>query len=283
MGEPTYRYFRVTTPREYVAHVEINRPEKANAFIEPMWHELKVVFDRLSDDPSVRAIVFSGAGDKSFSAGLDLQNASAEGSKFNPRPEDKLDAGRQAFKTRKWALEFQHCVSSIERCEKPVICVMHGMCIGLTVDIVTCTDLRICTTDSVFSVKEVDVAITSDVGTLARLPKVVGSYAWVKDVCLTGRNFDAEEALRVGFVTQVLPTKAEAVQKALETADSIAAKSPLAVQGTKNCLDWCRDHDVASGLRYMAVWNGGAINTQDVPLAMKSILTKGGNPRFEKL
>lgn len=130
---------------------------------------------------------------------------------------------------------------------KAVICVMHGVCFGLAVDIATCTDLRICTSDSKFSVKEVDIGLASDVATLARLPKIVGSYAWVKEVCYTARAFGAEEALHVGFVNEILPGKAEAIQKAIELAGNIASKSPLAIQGTKNFLDWCRDHDVPSG------------------------------------
>ncbi|KAM5364612.1 hypothetical protein ACJZ2D_011393 [Fusarium nematophilum] len=207
MSNQETRFFLVTKPREYVAHVEINRPEKLNAFIEPMWLEMKTVFDHLSKDPSVRAIVFSGAGEKAFSAGLDLHAAAQEGSMFNPRPQDVSDAGRHSFAVRRWATQFQQCISSIELCEKPVICVLHGTCFGLAIDMATCADLRICTADSAFSVKEVDVGVASDVGTLARLPKVVGSYSWVKDVCLTARGFDAEEALQVGFVSNVLATK----------------------------------------------------------------------------
>lgn len=95
--------------------------------------------------------------------------------------------------------------------------------------------------------KEVDVGVASDLGTLARLPKIVGSLAWVKEICLTGRTFRAQEALREGLVTEVLPTKAEGVQRALELAETIARKSPVAVQGTKNFLDWCREHDTPSG------------------------------------
>ncbi|KAH6869191.1 enoyl-CoA hydratase/isomerase family protein [Thelonectria olida] len=284
MSKEAFHYYSITTPREYVAHVEINRPEKSNALTEPMWLELKKVFDHLSDDPSVRSIVFSGAGDKSFCSGLDLQYASQEGSAFVPRQEDIGDPARHAFKMRRWALQFQDCLTSIERCEKPVICVMHGVCFGLAVDIATCTDLRICTSDSKFSVKEVDIGMASDVGTLARLPKIVGSYAWVKEVSYTARAFGAEEALRVGFVNEVLYGKAEAIQRAIELAGNIASKSPLAVQGTKNFLDWCRDHDVASGLKYMAVWNGSAANTKDVPLSLKAMQGKGNKiPRYEKL
>lgn len=83
-----------------------------------MWLEMKAVFSQLSDDPSVRAIVFSGAGEKAFSTGLDLKAASQEGSMFIPRPQDIPDAARHAVAVRKWIINIQDCVSSIERCEK---------------------------------------------------------------------------------------------------------------------------------------------------------------------
>lgn len=110
-----------------------------------------------------------------------------------------------------------------------------------------CADLRICTSDASFSVKEVEIGVASDVSTLTRLPKVVGSYAWVKDICLTARTFGAEEALRVGFVNSIFANKAGAMQEALRIAAVIASKSPVAVQATKDFLDWSRDHDVATG------------------------------------
>lgn len=94
------------------------------------------------------------------------------------------------------------------------------------------------------AVKEVDIGMAADIGTLARLPKIVGSTSWVKDVCLTARGFSAEEALGVGFVSRVLGSKAEAVGKAVEMAASLGTKSPVAVQGTKELLNHARDHSV---------------------------------------
>ncbi|KAK5048913.1 hypothetical protein LTR84_005334 [Exophiala bonariae] len=282
MAAKTYNNFTVSRPQEWIAHVEINRPEKLNAFTEEMWTTLPTVFDDLSEDPTVRAIVFSGAGEKAFSAGLDLAAASVPGSFFNPEPEDVADAARFAARVRRFAYKFQDCVSSIERCEKPVICVLHGVSIGMAIDISVCADLRICTSDVSFSVKEVDVGIASDVSTLTRLPKVVGSYAWVKDVCLTARTFGAEEALRVGFVNSIFPSKATAVQEAMRVAGVMASKSPVAIQAIKEFLDWSRDHDVATGLKYTAVYNAAAVNTKDVPTAMAALRARKV-PRFEKL
>lgn len=128
-----------------------------------------------------------------------------------------------------------------------VICILHGISIGISIDISTCADIRICTSDAQMSVKEVDIGLAADVGTLTRLPKVVHNYSWVKEVCLTARTFGANEALQVGFVNRILPTKQEAINEGLRLARIIASKSPVAVQGTKNFLDWSRDHTVADG------------------------------------
>jgi len=126
-----------------------------------------------------------------------------------------------------------------------VVCVLHGIAYGLAMDISCCADVRICARDTRFSVKEVDIGLAADIGTLARLPKVVGNGSWVKDVCLTARVFDAREALAVGYVSQVHDTKAAAVEAALQLAGLIASKSPVAVQGTKELLNHARDHTVA--------------------------------------
>lgn len=113
-------YFRVTSPSPFVAHVEINRPTKLNAFVEAMWLELGRVFDGLSADPDVRAVVLSGAGDRAFTAGLDVQEASKPGGTLDmgnsndPPP----DPARAAARLRRHIEEFQNCISSVEKCEK---------------------------------------------------------------------------------------------------------------------------------------------------------------------
>ncbi|KAN0112831.1 ClpP/crotonase [Hyaloscypha variabilis] len=276
-----YQYFLVDRPIPYVAHVQINRPSKLNAFFEAMWLEFKTVFDTLSHDPEIRAIILSGAGDRAFTAGLDVQAASQEGI-LQQQDGKTQDVARKAVGIKRHVEEFQNCISSVEKCEKPVICVMHGFSLGLGMDISTCADIRICSADTKFAVKEVDIGLAADIGTLTRLPKVVGSFSWVKEVSLSARVFGAEEAYRVGYVSQVLETKEKAIQAALKMAELIATKSPVAVQGTKELLNHARDHTVADSLRYTGVWNSAAIQTSDVERAMLSGLKKT-KPRFEKL
>ncbi|GES61275.1 enoyl-CoA hydratase/isomerase family protein [Aspergillus terreus] len=277
----TYKYFNVTFPQEYVAHVEINRADKMNAFFEAMWLELSQVFTRLSHDSSVRAIVLSGAGEKAFTAGLDVKAAS-QGTLGSDAGSGTPDAARKAFALRRHIAEFQDCISAVERCEKPVIVAMHGFALGLAIDLSTACDVRVCAADSKFAVKEVDIGLAADIGTLSRLPKVVGNFGWVKEVALTARVFGAEEALRVGFVSGVYESKTAAVAAAVELGVLMASKSPVAVQGTKEILNWSRDHSVQDGLRYTTVWNSAALQTQDVASALLSGIQKR-KPTFEKL
>jgi delta(3,5)-delta(2,4)-dienoyl-CoA isomerase len=307
MASKIYEHYLVSTPSPFVAHVEINRPQKLNAFFDTMWLELKTIMDALSIDPEVRAVIISGAGDKAFSAGLDVEAANIQ----NLSESD--DVARRAVSIKRYVQQFQDCISSVEKCEKrtsaafpspahlypspafcaagktiiltakiAVICVLHGYSLGLAIDLSTCADIRIASANTKFAVKEVDIGLAADIGTLTRLPKVVGSFSWVKDVCLTARIFGAEEALRVGFVSHVVETKQAALEAALKMAQLIATKSPVAVQGTKELLNHARDHTVADSLRYTGVWNSAAIQTSDVERAMLSGLQKT-KPRFEKL
>ena len=211
-----------------------------------MWIELAQIFNHLSEDPSVRAIVLSGAGDKAFTAGLDVKAAS-QGLLSD---QQDTDPARKAVNLRRHIAPFQDCITAVERCEKPVVVAMHGFSLGLAIDLSTAADVRVCSRDVRFAVKEVDIGLAADIGTLSRLPKVVGNFGWVKEVALTARIFGADEALRVGFVNSVYDSKQAAVQRALELAGLMASKSPVAVQGTKEILNWSRDHSVQDGMLF---------------------------------
>ncbi len=145
-----------------------------------------------------------------------------------------------------------------------------------------CADIRIASADTKFSVKEVDIGIAADIGTLTRLPKIVGNHGWVKEIAMTSRIFDAEEAQKNGFVSYVLPNKAEAMKAGLKLATLMASKSPIAVQGTKEILNHARENTTAASLRYTGVWNSASLHTNDVKSALMSGMQKR-TPTFEKL
>ena len=143
-------------------------------------------------------------------------------------------------------------------------------------------DVRLCTADARMCVKEVDIGIAADIGTLTRLPKSGCSLSWVKEVCLSAREFGAEEALRVGFVSNFYESKDAGIQAGLEICKKIAEKSPVAVYGTKELLNWSRDRSIEDGLKYTAIWNGAMLQTSDFKTAILSGLQKR-KPKFEKL
>ncbi|KAL2441361.1 Delta(3,5)-Delta(2,4)-dienoyl-CoA isomerase, mitochondrial [Exophiala dermatitidis] len=277
-----WQFFKITVPAQHVVHVEINRPQKLNAFFGPMWLELKNIFERLSVDSEVRCILLSGAGDRAFTAGLDVADAS--------KPDNAIssagfaDPSRKATVLRRHILELQEVISTVARCEKPVIALMHGYTYGLGIDLSSACDVRFCAADTKFCVKEVDIGLAADVGTLSRLPKVVGGVtSWVKEVCLSARPFSAQEAQQNNFVSRVVAgSKAELIKEGLEFAKYLASKSPVAVQGTKNILDAAWGRTVEDNLNYTAVWNQAMLQSTDVRRAMLSGLHKK-TPTFEKL
>lgn len=246
---PKHANFDITFPSPYIARVEINRPSKLNAFTEPMVHSLGAIFNQLSTDPDVRAVLLTAAGPRAFTAGLDVQSASESGPLSQSEAKDgpPLDAARKAVLLRRHILQFQASVSAVEQCEKPVIAVLHGISYGIALDITSCCDVRYCSRDARFAVKEVDIGLAADVGTLSRLPKANLPMSWIKEVSLTAREFGADEAARVGLVSGVFETREQAVEGALKLAKTIAEKSPVAVQATKEVLNFSRDHSVQDG------------------------------------
>ncbi len=151
-------------------------------------------------------------------------------------------------------------------------------------DLIVATDIRLCSKDAWFCVKEVDIGLAADIGTLQRLPKIVRSESFVREICLTGRRVGSEEALSQGLVSSVHEDKDRLIEAALNLAKVIAAKSPVAAQGTKHFLVHARDHTVAEGLESMARWNGAMLQSEDVmKSAMASFAKDKEPPTFAKL
>ena len=239
-----------------VATVFLNRPKRANAMNLPMWAELEECFRQIDQADAIRAVILTGRG-KHFCAGLDLaafeELTAADGS----------DPARRAEQLRLKVRRMQANLSAIEQCRKPVIAAIHGSCIGGGVDMVCCADMRFCTEQAQFSIKEVDVGMTADVGTLQRLPTLIPQGV-VRELAYTGRHFNAQEAQRLGFVNAVYADQQTLLQAVDVLAREIASKSPLAIRGTKEMLLYARDHSVSDGLNYIATWNAGMLSVEDV-------------------
>ncbi|KAJ2897940.1 hypothetical protein GGI21_001689 [Coemansia aciculifera] len=271
MSSYKFECLNVDISPEGVARVEINRPQALNAFNTQTWTEIGQCFTRFKTDGDVRSVVLSASG-RMFTAGLDLKEAMT-GPLGKPRDPD-TDAARKGYYHRLFILDFQEAISAVELCDKPVVVVVQGGCLGIGIDLISACDMRIATDDAYFIVKEVDIGMAADIGTLQRLPKIVGNDSWVREVCYTARRVSPKEALAVGLVSSVHATTAEAMRAASDIAKAIAAKSPVAIVSTKHLLNYSRDHSVREGLEYTALWNTFAHNSHDMATAIVSSLKR---------
>ncbi len=246
---------------EQVATVLLNRPDKANAMNGTMWDELQRCFEWLDAEPSVRAVILGGSG-RHFCAGMDL-------SVFGDTAQSSADPARRAEQFRRTVLRLQGNLTVIERCRVPVLAAIHSTCIGGGVDMTCCADMRYATEDAFFSIREIDIGMTADVGTLQRLPKIIPDGV-ARELAYTGRNMDAEEAREVGFVNRVFENREIMMREVTAIARSIAAKAPLAVRGSKEMLLYSRDHSVAEGLNYIATWNAGMMSQADLQAGLQA-------------
>jgi enoyl-CoA hydratase len=267
-----YQTIHVVT-QDAVARVELDRSDKGNSLSATMWRELKDVFEALDLQPEIRAIVLGGRG-RHFSTGIDLDFLLSM-----RRDLQELSAGRQQECLRGFISGLQDSVSAIERCRKPVLAAVQGFCLGAGVDIVAACDMRYATPATRFCVKEVDLAIVADLGSLQRLPGIVGQGV-ARELAFSGRIIKGEEALAVGLVNRLFPKTEEMAGGVMELAAELAAKSPLTLRGIKEVLNYSRDHTVDQGLAYVAQRNAAMLLSEDLDEALSAYMEKRA-ARFE--
>ncbi len=242
---------------DHVAHVVFNRPRLRNAMNATSWRELGEVFNRIRETPEARVAVLSSTGPH-FCAGIDLKSL---GSLLDIPGE--IDEGRRREALMRIILELQDTVSAMEHCRVPVLAAVQGGCIGGGVDIISASDMRYCTEDAYFVIKETELGMTADLGTLQRLPHLIPAGI-MRELAFTGRDFHAAEAREIGLVNQVYADHESMLEGVMEIARLIAAHSPLAQRGVKEMLNYARDHSVADGLNYIAVWNAAMIEGSEL-------------------
>ncbi len=248
-----------------VAHLRMSRPEAMNTMTPAFWRELPALVGELSDAGEARAIVLSSTG-KHFTAGMDL--AVFQGGSLGLAPKDE-EPGRARSRTRQAALVFQESFNALEKARVPVLAAIQGGCIGGGVDMISACDARYCTADAFFCIQEINLGLTADVGTLQRLPKLIPAGV-VRELAYTGRRMNAARAKEVGLVNEVYPTQEAMLARVLEIAREIADKSPLAIWGTKQMLNYARDHSVEDGLEYVATWQAGMFFGTDMAEAFQA-------------
>ncbi|MDG1846549.1 MAG: crotonase/enoyl-CoA hydratase family protein [Acidimicrobiales bacterium] len=271
----TYECFEVTNIGKIV-HVQLNRGEELNTMVPSFWRELPEIINAISDEGSARAIVLSSTG-RHFCAGMDLSVFTTGDISGKPGKE----RGRQNASTRSSTLHLQESFNCLERARMPVLAAIQGGCVGGAVDMVTAADMRYVTSDAWFCIQEINIGMTADVGTLQRLPKIIPEGI-VRELAYTGRRMSAQRAYEVGLVNQIFETHEELVEGVIEIAGEIASKSPLAIWGTKESVNYARDHSVADSLNFIATWQAGMFQPKDMMATFEAQATNE-DPEFDDL
>lgn len=266
-----YKSLKVTKS-EGVTEVVLIGPGKGNAMGPDFWREMPELFSALDRDEETRAVIIRGDGGN-FSYGLDLV---AMGGAINPAGKN-LASERTRFLDM--AGDMQQSFNRVAECRKPVIAAITGWCVGGGLDLISACDIRICSADARISLREVKVAIVADLGSLQRLPFIIGDGA-TRELAFTGKDIDSARALGIGLVSDVYETEAATIEAARNLAREIAANPPLVVQGVKQVMNQSRDKVVAEGLRYVAVWNSAFLHSEDLIEAMTSF-SERRPPRFK--
>ena len=251
---------------DHIAHLAFNRPEKANALDIASWEEMKSAFEYLDKEATVRVIILSGEG-KHFCAGIDLMTL------MSIQNQSSSCEAHKREDIKHFILNIQKAITSIEKCRKPVLAAIHNGCIGGGVDIVTAADMRYCTDEAYFTIKEVDLGLVADIGTLQRLPTIINPGI-MAELAFTGRKFYGPEAKTIGMVNKTFTNKIEMLIEVKKIAKIIVDKSPLVIRGIKEMLLYKRDHTVQDSLENMANYNAAMLLSNDLTESFQAHMEK---------
>jgi enoyl-CoA hydratase len=264
---PTAEFKSLAVTKENsIAEIKLRGPGKGNAMGPDFWNEFPQAIKAVDSDSTVRAVIVSGEG-KDFSFGLDL-----------PAMMPQLAArgrflGDERRKFLDLIVQLQQCFTAIEQSDKPFIAAVDGWCIGGGLDLISACDIRLCSGEAKFSLREVKVAIVADLGSLQRLPHIIGQ-GHTRELAFTGKNIEAKRAKEIGLVNEVYESAHFLYQSAQALAAEIAENAPLVVQGTKHVLNASRDSSVAEGLKNVALWNSAFLHSSDLEEAVRAFMER---------
>ncbi len=261
----TYTCFDVSTDN-HVAHVQLCRPEKRNAMSAEFWHELPSLIRDLDKDGDTRVVVISSTGPH-FTAGMDLAAFGEMGADLGAGTTDAHKQASRGLGFFQHVKDLQDSFSALEEARIPVLAAIQGGCIGGGVDMISACDMRYCSEDAFFTIYEIIIGMTADVGTFPRilnhLPEGV-----VRELAYTGRKMSAHEAKSFGLVNEVYKNQEELLEGVMKTAHDIAAKAPIAIHGLKDIITYSRDHNTKDSLERIGLWNASMLSQSEIMTAM---------------
>ncbi|MCE9499556.1 MAG: enoyl-CoA hydratase/isomerase family protein [Leptospira sp.] len=252
-----YSFFEVQKfTDKRIAILFLNHPDKRNAMDWSFWRDLPLVVEEIEQDKGIRSVVIMGKG-KSFSTGLDIGDFFE---KHNEVVTGAIGDIREDF--YRLLLQMQEGFKRIYESEKVYIAAVHKHCIGGGLDLISACDIRLGTKDASVSLRETKVAIVADMGSLNRLPSIIGQGN-TRNMAFTGKDFSGEECLRMCLFSEIFETKEELDKAAIRLAEDIAANPGMAVRGTKQILNYMDNHSIDEGMKYVAAWNAAFLDNKD--------------------
>ncbi len=258
---------RIEQHAEHVRELILSRPDRGNALSVELMETLHDALLAADADPEVRAVLLRGEG-KHFCTGLDLAAA--------PRdlgPVLRAKGAVDRLEIRELVLRMQRWVGAPAQVDTPVIAAIHGWCIGGGLDLIASADIRLCTAEARFSLREGRLAMVADLGSLQRLPRIIGDAA-TRELALTAKDIDASRALALGLVSQVLDDQGALLDAARQEASLVATLSPLVTRGIKGLLRAQDGLSIDQGLDQVATWNAAFIQSQDLMEAFAAFMQR---------
>ncbi|EGC32852.1 hypothetical protein DICPUDRAFT_155167 [Dictyostelium purpureum] len=268
-----YKYVRLDRTENGVAELVLCRPKEYNSMDDDFYNEFLSIFDEIQNDDKIKCVILWGEG-RGLTAGLNLSKSLS-----SIMGDDEQSQAKQNVELFKMIRRWQGSLDKIYKCSKPVIAAIHGACIGGGVDMITACDIRLCSSDAKFSIRETKLAIIADLGTLQRIQKIVGN-GFAREMALTGKDIDAATAAKFGLVNNVYKDKDTLLIEARKMAQEIAKNSSLVVQLTKLTLNHANDHSIDEGLYRVALQNAAFLKTEDLNEAGASFFEKRA-PQFK--
>jgi enoyl-CoA hydratase len=253
-------YFQLDHPLPGIAHLQLTRPDRMNTMAPDFFPALRDAVRALDAEGRTRVLVISSTG-KHFSAGMSLEVFGGG------LPMLDTSSARKRLAFQSGLRDLMRCFDVLEEAQFPVIAALQGGCIGGALDLACACDLRVCSADAFFCVQEIHIGMAADLGVLQRLPKIVPP-AVAREMAYTGDRLPASRALAIGLVNAVQPDAAMALEGAMQMARQIAAKSPLAITGSKRALSYAIDHPTASALEQMTLLQSAIIDLDEMTRAI---------------
>lgn len=265
-------YFSLTIS-EQIAHLTMIRPEAMNTMSPAWWAQLDQHLQALQNQASARALVISSTG-KHFTAGMSLDVFGSDIGLNETSATGRANIGEQLA-------DMQITFNRLEDLRMPVIAAIQGGCIGGGVDLISACDIRLASADAFFCIQEINIGMTADLGTLQRLPKLIPEGV-VRELAYTGRRLPAARALALGLVNEIHADHTSLIAGAMQMAKEITGKPPIAIWGSKQAIQYARDHSTTDALKQMGWLQSGIWDTAAMTEAFTA-KRDGREPQFDSL